>query len=118
MKNLTCIVCPRGCALSVEENETGYVVSGNSCKRGEKFAVDEMTNPMRTICSTVKTVFTDVPVLPVRVSTDIPKAKILDVMSEINKITVNERITTGDAVIKNVCDTGADVIVTSNILTK
>ena len=51
MKEFTCIVCPRGCTLTVEENNGEYTVSGNSCKRGKDFAVSEMTCPMRTICS-------------------------------------------------------------------
>ena len=33
MKELICIVCPRGCRLTVDENND-YAVTGNSCKRG------------------------------------------------------------------------------------
>ena len=80
MKEFNCIGCPRGCLLRVEEENGEFTVSGNSCENGRKFAVSEMTEPKRTICSTVKTVFADVPVLPVRVSADIPKDKIFDVM--------------------------------------
>ena len=75
-----------------------------------------MTEPKRTICSTVKTVFADVPVLPVRVSADIPKDKIFDVMREINSVTLDKRISGGDAVIENVLGLGVDVISTSNVL--
>ncbi len=116
MKEFTCIVCPRGCTLTVEENNGEYTVSGNSCKRGKDFAVSEMTCPMRTICSTVYTVFPGTPVLPVRVSSDIPKDRIPDVMAAINDTLVEERIGRGKAVIKNVCGLGVDVIATSNIL--
>lgn len=116
MKELTCIVCPNGCRLEVEEKDGEWVVSGNQCKRGEQFAIEEMTHPMRTICSTVRTVFPEAPVLPVRVSVEIPKARIFDVMQEINKVMVREICGTGDPVIKNVLGLGADVIVTSSIL--
>lgn len=118
MKEFVCIVCPRGCTLKAECSGGEITVSGNSCKRGEKFAVDEMTHPMRTICSTVATVFPDAPVLPVRVSSEIPKEKIRDVMTEINKAVVTERINRGDTVIKNVLGLGADIIATSDILIK
>ncbi|MBP3709508.1 MAG: DUF1667 domain-containing protein [Treponema sp.] len=114
--DITCIVCPNGCALHVEQSGGSIVVSGNMCMRGKDFAVAEITAPMRTICSTVRTLFKDVPVLPVRVSSDIPKGKIFDVMREINKITVTEKIGTGETVIKNVCNLGVDVIATSNVL--
>ena len=116
MKQLVCIGCPRGCRLTIEEKDGEYIVTGNTCPRGKEFAVSEMTLPKRTICSTVKTAFPDVPVLPVRVSDDIPKERIFDVMREINAVTLTERIGRGDAVIKNVLGLGVDVIATSDLL--
>ena len=116
MTELTCIVCPRGCKLQIEAENGGYTVTGNGCKRGGVFAVNEMTDPKRTICSTVRTVFPDVPVLPVRVSDEIPKNRIFDVMHEINKAVVKTPVGRGEAVIKNVLDLGVDVIATSNML--
>ena len=92
MKELVCIVCPRGCTMTLEGEGKDVKVSGNSCKRGAEFAVSEMTEPKRTICTTVRTAFPDVPVLPVRVSKEIPKDKIFDVMAQINKVTVKERV--------------------------
>lgn len=116
MKQLVCIGCPRGCRLTVEEKDGEYIVTGNTCPRGKAFAISEMTAPKRTICSTVKTVFAGCPVLPVRVSDDIPKEKIFDVMREINAITLRERIGRGDVVIENVLGLGVDVISTSDLL--
>lgn len=116
MKEFNCIGCPRGCLLRVEEENGEFTVSGNSCENGRKFAISEMTEPKRMICSTVKTVFADVPVLPVRVSADIPKDRIFDVMREINSVTLDKRISGGDAVIENVLGLGVDVISTSNVL--
>lgn len=116
MKELTCIVCPRGCPLKIDDENGEIRVSGNFCKRGEKFAVDEMTCPKRTICTTVKTVFPEVPVLPVRVSTDIPKDTIFAVMKEINSFVLERRVDRGEVIIADVLDTGADVIATSAVL--
>lgn len=118
MKELVCIVCPNSCTLKIEETENGIQVSGNKCKRGVAFATDEMTAPKRTIASTVKTSFDGVPVLPVRVSAEIPKDKIFDVMAEINKVTLKKRVSRGGVVIKNVLDLGVDVIATSDILSE
>ena len=55
-RELTCIVCPRGCSLVVELDDNGAVmsVSGNICKRGNAYANDECTNPMRVVTSTVR----------------------------------------------------------------
>ena len=116
MKNLVCIVCPRGCSLQVEENGGEFTVTGNFCKRGHDFAVAEMTCPMRTICSTVATVFPECPALPVRVSRDIPKNRIFDVMREINSVTVDRKMKRGDVIIENVLGLGADIICTSDLM--
>ena len=116
MKELVCIVCPRGCTMTLEGEGKDVKVSGNSCKRGAEFAVSEMTEPKRTICTTVRTAFPDVTVLPVRVSKEIPKDKIFDVMAQINKVTVKERVKRGDTIIKDVLGLGADLIATSGVL--
>lgn len=116
MKEFSCIGCPRGCLLHIEEENGELIVTGNSCPRGKEFAISEMTAPKRTICSVVKTVFEGVPVLPVRVSEDIPKEKIFDVMREINSVLLTERIGRGDVVIENVLGLGVDVISTSDLL--
>lgn len=118
MRELVCIVCPRGCTMKLEGEGESLCVSGNFCKRGAAFAVSEETEPKRTICTTVKTSFPEVPVLPVRVSEEIPKDKIFEVMAEINKVTVTEKISAGEAVIKNVLGLSADVIATSSALKK
>ncbi len=116
MKELVCIVCPSGCTMSVRGEGDTLEVTGFGCPRGKKFAIDEQTNPTRTICSTVKTVFASAPVLPVRVSSEIPKSRIFDVMGEINKVVLQTPVACGDAVITNVLGLGVDVIATSNLL--
>lgn len=119
MKELVCIVCPNSCTLHIETAANGEInVSGNRCKRGIDFAKDELTDPKRTISSTVKTVFSDAPVLPVRVSAEIPKSKIFDVMKKINSVTLTRRIGIGETVIENVLGLGVDIIATDSILTE
>ena len=117
MKKLVCIVCPNSCELEITADENGISVSGNTCKRGVQFATDEMTAPKRTISSVVRTAFPSVPVLPVRVSAEIPKERIFDVMQEINHVTLRKRVRRGEAVIENVLSLGVDVIATSDVLT-
>ncbi|MCQ2386018.1 MAG: hypothetical protein MJ078_05035 [Clostridia bacterium] len=48
---LTCIVCPRGCSLSAELDESGKLldVKGYSCPRGLAYAQSECTAPVRTL---------------------------------------------------------------------
>lgn len=116
MEQLVCIVCPRGCTMTLNETEDGLTVTGNACPRGKAFAVAERTQPMRTLCTTVATAFPHVPVLPVRVSGEIPKDRIFDVMAAINAVEITRPVGRGEAVLTNVCGLGVDVIATSNIL--
>lgn len=102
--------------MKIERNGDGWSVTGNTCPRGREFAISEMTAPRRTICSTVRTAFPDAPVLPVRVSADIPKGRIFDVMDALKTVTVSERIGRGDVVIPDVLGLGVDVIATSSLL--
>jgi CxxC motif-containing protein len=116
MKELLCIVCPNGCRLQVEGTSDSLTVTGNKCPRGIDFARAEITNPMRTLTTTVRTNFKGVPVLPVRTAGEIPKGKIRDVMRYLNGITVTKRLAVGDAVAEDVLGLGVNVIATSNLL--
>ena len=51
-KYITCIVCPNGCEVEVKQNGDSISVSGNKCKRGEVYVVQELTDPRRTISTT------------------------------------------------------------------
>lgn len=115
-KELVCIVCPRSCRMTITSEGDELVVTGNTCKRGKEFAINEMTDPRRTVCTTVRTSFPSVPVLPVRVSGAIPKNKIFDLMHEVNRIIVSKRIGCEEVVVPNILDLGVDLIATSNIL--
>ena len=116
MKELVCITCPNSCRMMVEQKGGKWIGSGNRCPRGQKFAEDEMTCPKRTFSTTVRTAWKDVPVLPVRISQEIPKENIFDVMEVINRTTVRQSIGRDDVLIPNVLGLGADVIVTSDCL--
>ena len=110
-----CIVCPRGCRMTVGPGDPP-AITGNGCKRGYDFALGELTDPRRSVCTTVKTAYAAAPVLPVRLSAEIPKNRIFDVMREISRVTVSEPLAIGDTVIENVLGLGADVIAASNLL--
>ena len=107
---LTCIVCPMGCHLNVEQLEEGFKVEGNTCKRGEKYAVQELTNPTRVITTTVKLENSYLQLLPVKTEDPIPKGMIFDIMEALDKIIVNAPVKVGDVIVENILDTGVNVI--------
>ncbi len=107
---LTCIMCPMGCEIEVTKTKTGYTVTGNNCKRGETYAIQEMTEPKRIVTAILKT--KNDGVLSVKTSAPVPKNLVMSVMDEINKLKVKSA-KLGDVVLKNVLNTGADIVVTS-----
>ena len=112
MKELTCIVCPRGCRLKVDDN---MEVTGNACPRGKIYAINELTHPTRTITSSIRV--TNRPYTLVSVKTDkpIPKDKLFDVMKEIDKLTVEAPTLIGQVVKANILGLDSNIIITKNI---
>ena len=117
MTELICITCPAGCKLLAELTPGGGVnVTGNTCKRGVDFALAELTHPMRTLCSTVRTAFAGCPMLPVRTDLEIPKGKMADVMRLLTGVVIDKHIACGDVVadLSSVCE--GNMIATSDWL--
>ncbi len=109
-RNLTCIMCPLGCQLTVLKDGDNITVTGNNCKRGEIFGKEEVTCPMRIVTSSVKT---EKGVRACKTSKPVPKSMIFEVMKEIEKLRLKS-VKFGEVVIKNVLNTGADIVITAN----
>ena len=112
MKEFTCIVCPRGCRLQIDDNLN---VTGNSCPRGAVYAKEEVSNPKRNITSSVRVKNREFTLCSVRTSQAIPKDMMFEIMEEINKVEIEAPTHIGDIVIQNVLNTGSDIIITKNI---
>ncbi|MCL2880242.1 MAG: DUF1667 domain-containing protein [Treponema sp.] len=114
-KQLTCITCPIGCRISVEMQNGEYVFSGNRCTKGADFARAEITSPMRSLTTTVRTVFPGMPVLPVRTKTEVPKNKIPSLIRELAKVVVTKKISIGEVIVPDILGTNCDIIATSDL---
>ena len=114
-KELTCIVCPVGCRLTVTLGENGTVesVTGNTCPRGKQYAIDECTHPVRTVTSIART--SKGGVIAVKTDRPIPKELMMECMRVINRTTVTLPACIGDVVIANLLGTDANVVVTANM---
>lgn len=115
-RTLTCIRCPRGCQITATM-QGGEVegIAGNSCKRGEAYAKAELTNPVRTVTTTVPVVGSpSEKMVSVKTSTDVPKAKVMDVMREVMHIVAHAPVRIGDVICANIAGTGADLIATKS----
>ena len=114
-RELTCIICPRGCALSVTLSDSNEVfgVEGNACPRGLVYANAECTNPVRTVTTTIRCENGEV--LPVKTDRPIPKSRVFDVMEAIRGAVAPAGAKIGDVVIVGVSGTEANVVITGKL---
>lgn len=120
LKTITCIRCPLGCSLTVakpaEQNMSEFIITGNKCLRGKKYATEEMVAPKRTITSTVKISGSAYPVIPIKTSQPIPKEKIFAIMHILAKFSAAAPVYINDVIIHNIANTEVDIIATKTIL--
>ena len=115
-RRLTCIICPKGCSLRVHL-EAGRVtlVEGNHCKRGAQYAEKEVTNPTRTVTTTIPIRGGCEKILSVKTRTDIPKAKVQACVQALKNVTAEAPVQIGDVILSDVAETGVDIIATKEI---
>ena len=112
-RDMTCIICPRGCALKVEIEGDNITVTGNSCPKGKQYAIDECTNPTRTVTSSVRVENREDTMVSVKTASPVPKDKIFEVMRLIRAKSVCAPVGIGDIIIKDVF--GTNIFATKNI---
>lgn len=114
-KTMTCVACPLGCQLTVTvDGDTVLSVTGNTCKRGDTYARNEITCPVRSLTTTVRCEGGLHPVVPVKSSVPVPKEKLLECMKVINASTVKAPVFVGQVIIHNILGTDANIVATNN----
>ena len=114
MAELICIVCPKGCHLTVDESRD-YAVTGHSCPRGEAYGKAELISPTRTVTSTVRLAHGTHLRCPVKTDRAVSKALVPEVMRALDGVTLTAPVRIGQVVIKHVCGTDANVVATRNL---
>ncbi len=110
-KKYTCINCPMSCEVTLEEFDDGTIkVTGNTCPRGEEFAKNEYTNPMRMLTTTVKIDNGNVRRLPVISDGELPKSKMKDCLAYLYGLDVKAPVSIGTVIAENICGTGVNMI--------
>ncbi|GHV63205.1 NAD(FAD)-dependent dehydrogenase [Spirochaetia bacterium] len=136
MRSLTCIVCPIGCALTVEEGEKGVdgfpalTINGNRCPRGAVYAKEEIRAPKRVVTATCAIVEEADSItvgggaesiavhrgmyaprrVPVKTVESCPREKINALLADIYKTRVKLPVKAGDTVIADWQGSGINVV--------
>lgn len=117
-----CTTCPSECLLTVEveRDVNGAVaevrsVTGNNCPRGDTFAHQELTCPMRVLTTTVAVSGGDEALLPVRTAEAIPLALHAQAMDLIRGLMIKAPIRMGNVVLEDLLNTNIDLIASMDI---
>lgn len=109
-RDMICIICPRGCSLTADVTADGVTVTGNACPKGQEYAVNECTNPVRTVTATVRVSNRYNTMASVKTATPVAKDKMMDVMTALRNTKIEAPVKIGDVILSNIC--GSDIVVT------
>ena len=139
-QNIICIGCPMGCELTVwsegsdvkdgnasgdstkdgnvkDSNAKGDIkVTGELCKIGVTYGIEEASNPTRNIATSVRVEGGDIPMLSVKNDRPIPKGKIMDCVRAVHKVKMVAPVDMGDLVLADAAGTGVGFVATRVIV--
>ena len=110
--NTTCIMCPMGCPLTIEESGGEIVVKGNGCPRGEKYGRAEYSHPERVVTTLIKGEKGGV--VSVKTDRPIPKDKIEALLLWAAHFRLSHSVLTGEIIAENAADSGANIVATTD----
>jgi len=112
-KEMTCIRCPLGCRITVTQNGDQYAVTGNTCRRGEEYGIQEMSCPMRVVTTSVRVENGVRKVCSVKTADAVPRAEIPDVLAAAARMKVQAPIVIGQVLCENIAGTGVCLVATA-----
>lgn len=110
LEKIICITCPKGCEATVSKDGDSIQIKGKICKKGKAHVVQEFTEPMRTLTSTVLVEGRSPRRLPVRTRGPIPKNDLFRAMDIVVQTRVKPPVRIGEVIISNLLGTGVDLV--------
>ena len=115
-EHFTCVICPIGCEIDVELQDSDVVsIEGSKCAKGKDFVSQELEEPMRILTTTIRIEGAKWAMLPVRTDRPIPKRLLFRVIEELASIELRAPVKMADVVIGDIAGTGANVVTTRNM---
>ena len=112
-REITCIVCPRGCRLTADIQGENITVTGQGCARGAKHAMAAILHPVRSLTSIVRVSNRTDTMVSVKSAAPVPKEEMFAIMEKIHAATVEAPVAIGDVIIDNIC--GTQIVATKEI---
>ena len=117
VSEIICIICPLACRVSVMVDHEGNIVelANFQCKKGKEYAVAEYRTPLRVLTTTVMVEKSRHALLPVRTNRAIPRKELFDCMDHLARIRIKPPLKVGEVIVKNILNTGSDIITTGEL---
>lgn len=114
-KPITCIICPKGCLVTVNAQTSPWITEGNACPRGATYAIQETADPRRTLTATVAIVGASIPRCPVVTSAPIPKGDLLRTMDKLHHLTIHAPVKAGEILVEHFAGEGIHLLATRTL---
>ena len=110
---ITCIICPKGCVMKADVQDTGITVTGNSCPKGAVYAETECLHPVRTVTGTIRVANRADTMVSVKTETPVSKGRMSDVVKILRTVTAEAPTKVGDVLLQDVF--GSRIIITKAV---
>ncbi len=115
-KQFTCVICPIGCEIEVQLQDSDVVsIEGNKCAKGKEFVLQELQEPMRVLTTTIRIEGAKWAMLPVRTDKAIPKRLLFRAIKELQGIELNAPVQMSDVIITDIAGADANIVATRNM---
>jgi CxxC motif-containing protein/thioredoxin reductase len=111
MRHIVCTRCPKGCVMVCSLSGE---VSGNGCDLGRRYALDELENPLRLFTGTIRINGSNKPLVPVRTSEEVPRAKLRDLAKLCRRQRATTPIQRGQVLVSDFGGLGVDLVATAD----
>jgi CxxC motif-containing protein len=101
--------------MKVKKENNKIIITENACNKGEKYAIQEIKNPVRILTTTVFVDNGEQILLPVRSEKGIHKNLIVKGIKKLSKIKVNAPIKQKDVIYENILESRVNIIASRDI---
>ncbi|MDR0434912.1 MAG: DUF1667 domain-containing protein [Gracilibacteraceae bacterium] len=117
-KEIQCVICPAGCELRLFCDATAAVLhrlEGAACAKGREFAERELTDPRRTLTSTVKVRGGRFPLVSVRSAAPLPKHILPAAVAMLGAIWTEAPVAAGQIILADIMGAGIALVATEAV---
>ena len=117
-REFICVTCPVGCTIeAVVEGSELLETKGQACQRGLAFVREELSDPRRTLTTTVRVRGGQLPLLPVRSVAPLPKGLVREIAVRLRQVEIEAPVRERQVILADALGTGIDIVASRDVAT-